>query len=408
MAFAGAYWEGAAKGYGKGIDLDFDAKDAEMVKHLRDNIYHFSSAKNKNELKLLTEAILDKNGKVRTFKEFKIEASKIVDYHRGAWLNAEYNMAIAGGQMASKWIEFEDDDLLKYETVGDARVRPDHQMLDGVIKPKSDPFWDTHYPPNGWLCRCDVDRVPYGSITPDEDISYPDIPKPLRTNLAKTGMIFSDDHPYFDKYNKKETSLVPHNLSGYEKKVKVKVDQKIFSNLKKSVGLIHNKKGAYYNPGTELVNIPFDRRRANSKWYAEAVVYHEFGHAVDWHNGLRFKEEVKDLMEKHRKANRAKRNAKYKEIDERLKKLVVHFTKRNNHDMIEQTYAALDTLMSLNPKFGFGHRPSYWKRSGMKEAEFLAHMFENKFKGNKLFKKVMPELYDDMIKLADEILNDGN
>ena len=42
----------------------------------------------------------------------------------------------------------------KYVTVGDARVRADHQQFEGVTLPKDDKFWDTFTPPNGYQCRC--------------------------------------------------------------------------------------------------------------------------------------------------------------------------------------------------------------------------------------------------------------
>ncbi len=44
----------------------------------------------------------------------------------------------------------------KYVTVGDDRVRDEHVGFDGVTLPKSDSFWNTHWPPNGWACRCAV------------------------------------------------------------------------------------------------------------------------------------------------------------------------------------------------------------------------------------------------------------
>lgn len=47
----------------------------------------------------------------------------------------------------------------KYVTVGDARVRPEHAALDGVVLPKDDPAWDFLFPPNGFSCRCQAIEV---------------------------------------------------------------------------------------------------------------------------------------------------------------------------------------------------------------------------------------------------------
>lgn len=44
----------------------------------------------------------------------------------------------------------------EYMTTGDENVRDSHRELDGLILPADDPFWDTHFPPWEFGCRCRV------------------------------------------------------------------------------------------------------------------------------------------------------------------------------------------------------------------------------------------------------------
>lgn len=43
---------------------------------------------------------------------------------------------------------------MMYSTMRDERVRASHKPWDRLVLPKTHPWWDTHYPPNGWRCRC--------------------------------------------------------------------------------------------------------------------------------------------------------------------------------------------------------------------------------------------------------------
>jgi len=43
-----------------------------------------------------------------------------------------------------------------YSAVHDGRTRPAHRAMDGLCFPASHVFWKTHYPPNGFRCRCKV------------------------------------------------------------------------------------------------------------------------------------------------------------------------------------------------------------------------------------------------------------
>lgn len=41
--------------------------------------------------------------------------------------------------------------------LGPSRVhREEHEGWDGLVLPADDPWWDEHYPPNGWGCKCRV------------------------------------------------------------------------------------------------------------------------------------------------------------------------------------------------------------------------------------------------------------
>ena len=42
--------------------------------------------------------------------------------------------------------------------------RADHQMLHNLVFKHDDPFWDTHYPPNGWGCHCRVEALSKKSV----------------------------------------------------------------------------------------------------------------------------------------------------------------------------------------------------------------------------------------------------
>lgn len=197
------YWEVVQKGYGMSLNnVDLNSPDAVMLTHLLNNCYTFSAAKNRTHLQALT-SLLNNNGKIREWASFKDEASKLNLKFNKTWLKTEYDLAIAGSTMASKWVQFEKtpEQMLRYSTVGDARVRDGHKLLNGITRPVNDSFWNINYPPNGFNCRCDVDRVPYSTPATPTDKIPPvgdTVPPLFKTNLAKDHLVFPKNHPYYD------------------------------------------------------------------------------------------------------------------------------------------------------------------------------------------------------------------
>jgi SPP1 gp7 family putative phage head morphogenesis protein len=79
---------------------------------------------------------------------------------------------------------------VRYITRGDDRVRPAHQAWDNLTLPVDDAFWKTHWPPNGWRCRCRVMSMTkadykrgYSLDRPgaETDANAPLVRKPLNT-----------------------------------------------------------------------------------------------------------------------------------------------------------------------------------------------------------------------------------
>lgn len=61
----------------------------------------------------------------------------------------------------------------QYWTVGDDRVRPTHEAMDGVRAPKDDPIWLKWMPPAGYNCRCTVTEIYFTDEYKDRSIQYP-------------------------------------------------------------------------------------------------------------------------------------------------------------------------------------------------------------------------------------------
>ncbi|WP_188815586.1 phage head morphogenesis protein [Hymenobacter cavernae] len=162
-------------------------------------MHFFSAAKTKHQAIELSKLLLDESGQRKPWGEFKKDALELHDQYNKHWLSAEYEHAIASSQMASRWLDYDEADLVEYQTVGDDRVRPEHRAWDKVTLPSTHPWWDTHYPPNGWRCRCTATvGAPGTRVTPDSILPALPEPDPLFSgNVGKTGVMFPKEHPYY-------------------------------------------------------------------------------------------------------------------------------------------------------------------------------------------------------------------
>ncbi len=77
-----------------------------------------------------------------------------------------YRTNLSTSYAAGRWQQLNDPDLLKrrpyWKYIHNDTVqhpRPLHQSWSGMVLKHDDPFWQTHFPPNGWGCRCRVTSV---------------------------------------------------------------------------------------------------------------------------------------------------------------------------------------------------------------------------------------------------------
>jgi hypothetical protein len=183
-----------------------------------------------------------------------------------------------------------------------------------------------------------------------------------------------------------------------------------------------SNKSCYYIRAN-MVFIGTKQRVHESDWIKKAVIYHEYGHAIDYQRWLNQTKELKDMMKRHSdlllntkvvvsrdnngvptktislaeyKANLAKAN--YESLwGIRKQREKQGLSTKEYKDAIEQYLAVEDTIKALTLIYGRGHDDDYFANPTSRATEYIAHAFENAFIGNKQFKKLLPEIYDDMV-----------
>lgn len=204
--FARRLWSGTETGFGKKLDdigsvIDYDDPDALMLQKLNENVWHFSAAKNHHQLKELSRALVDENGKLRTWEQFKPIANGINNRQVNQWLKVEYELAIAGGNMAAEWQrcwkERKQFPFVQFDVVMDEGTTDICTTLHDVIVAITDPMLDEYWPPNHFGCRTRMRQLTGVKPSPKGSYALPDIPDLFKMNVGKTGMIFPQGHAYF-------------------------------------------------------------------------------------------------------------------------------------------------------------------------------------------------------------------
>lgn len=428
--------------YGKDVvEVDYDTPDFNMLAALRRNVSQFSAAKNYTMMRQLTDALLDNEGKLRTFEQFKEAAFRITDDHTDRFLKAEYELAVAGGQMAGKWVDIEANKkvlpLLQFDAVMDTQTTALCRSLDGTILPVGHAFWNRFYPPNHWGCRSTVRQLSSGVVTPANKIPSADIPEMFKTNLGKGRLIFPKDHPYFIDLPTEVIAPVRKNLvpetfqKTYGKDFKnnplpaefwqIVPEDQYFGRTSRIK--VKASADAYYMPSSGDIIIRKGERWKSSEVYRRNVVVHESAHAVHYKRNLITDNFISPNIEKRMDAliDALKKDGDLDVLGSKFSMTrhrdnifelsgIEKFSMYDASDLSSMLTAAMDavngvTIRGRSPRiFGYGHSYTYMARNNNAYMEIFAHVLENRFVGNPVFEHFFPTLYKETLKLADDII----
>ena len=108
-----------------------------------------------------------------------------------------YDTNVRQAYNAGRWQQLQQFDIWVYRH-GDSRTpRPEHLSWNGLALAKTDPWWETHFPQNGWGCKCRVEG--YSKV---------------RAKLGGIEITQAPDDGHYEYVNKKtgEVLLVPKGI----------------------------------------------------------------------------------------------------------------------------------------------------------------------------------------------------
>lgn len=350
---------------------------------------------------------------------------------------------------------FSEDQLSKqWVTMGDARVRNWHQSVNGQTRRMGEPFLvngeEIMRPGEGSAkntvnCRCRMITIPDEGAVPITEISdigvgigesrIPSFSLETITNTVVTNISTGE---VVEELSQKE-KMTPDNWSKAKGGATIDDDYLELLDDKLSVNLLTGKKTSYQSGNSVYINTT----RYGKKMRGQ-ILAHEVGHAIHTQRGwitlkrygrngfepAKTHPLIQDLYKKHReyfganlrgakriefqkkfiekfysaKSRDYKDYAKYVLNKDRVRK---QFPKLSDKEFSEYWGAMCDYIgATTKNQIGWGHSMRYYRNEQWQKYEMFAHMMENKYHGNPVFKKLLPDVYDDTIDTLNKLIRE--
>lgn len=179
----------------------------EMSQSIRRNAHDFAIFRTA----IFTEKLRDKT---------KVERTAILDEYERQ-LKVEADMASRSSRGAIQWQEYErTKDVypnLEYLESRSVEKNEAHVTLYGTVKPIDDPFWDDHFPPLQWGCKCRT-RKSDGEVSTAD---VPEVPKAvgIAGNAGKQQQVFTKEHPFIKSVSNGGKRILQDQLEVLKKDV---------------------------------------------------------------------------------------------------------------------------------------------------------------------------------------------
>lgn len=197
------------------LSVKWGKPDKGFIQELKRNNAVFAAFKAHREQNDLAGLLVDDDGNARSFDSFRMAAAPVIGEYNVNWLQTEYATAVRVARTAVRFKQYEKDGDLypnaEWLPSRAAEPRMSHRKYYHTVRRLTDPWWETHYPGCVWGCQCDMRNtdkpVTHIGDNPAAPGAEPTTVPPseeagvrspgLSRNPARSGELFSRDHPYF-------------------------------------------------------------------------------------------------------------------------------------------------------------------------------------------------------------------
>lgn len=194
-------------------------EERDMLINMVDNLINFAVVE---EHQALEEIKADKEDS-ENYEEFVTLATGTFAKYNKTYAFMENSDILFALGIAAKWVNYDTNQIIEYKTQGDERVRDSHQALDGLRYRKKD-FPAALVPPIAHGCRCYTintgwtDGRKLTNKNNVDDLIKAAGDSTFKYNVATSGIMFSEDHPYFAVSNENS-----HILKNTVRKIKRRI-----------------------------------------------------------------------------------------------------------------------------------------------------------------------------------------